>query len=172
MLNNRAIHGLKVIGIIASTPRHQPVTTGRLASELGLSVSYTEILIRDLKGGDLLSAHRGPGGGYQLQQEVSNLSSWDVVTCFKNKDAEYQNPSPEIMGVFDLHQKFDEIEHEFLKAYPLSEVIKHMPKTPDPSEVIKVSNVGIHIKPIQKKLLPKAPNSVFDLPNFLNLRIA
>ena len=49
MLNSRAIHGLNVIGLVASAQRHQPITTSRLARLLGLSISYTESLMKDLK---------------------------------------------------------------------------------------------------------------------------
>ena len=96
MLNSRAIHGLNVIGLVASAQRHQPITTSRLSRLLGLSVSYTESLMKDLKEGDLLRAHRGPGGGYQLQQAIVNLSVWDVVSCFTSEEADTKHADPSL----------------------------------------------------------------------------
>ena len=159
MLNSRAIHGLNVIGLVASAQRHQPITTSRLSRLLGLSVSYTESLMKDLKEGDLLRAHRGPGGGYQLQQAIVNLSVWDVVSCFISEEA-------------DLHQQLDDIKRSYLQAYPLAEVLKHMPASTMDNEVIHASSMGFHFKPIPKPALPMAPNSVFDLSNFMQLRAA
>ena len=107
MLNSRAIHGLNVIGLVASAQRHQPITTSRLSRLLGLSVSYTESLMKDLKEGDLLRAHRGPGGGYQLQQAIVNLSVWDVVSCFISEEADtkHADPSLEFLAALGLHQQ-------------------------------------------------------------------
>jgi Rrf2 family protein len=174
MINSRAIHGLNVIGLVASAQRHQPITTSRLSRMLGLSVSYTESLMKDLKEGDLLRAHRGPGGGYQLQQAVVNLSVWDVVSCFTNEEADTKNSdsSLEFMAALDLHQQLDDIKRSFLQAYPLGEVLKHLPASSMDSDVIHASSMSFHFKPIQKQALPMAPNSVFDLSNFMQLRAA
>jgi Rrf2 family protein len=174
MLNSRAIHGLNVIGLVASAQRHQPITTSRLSRMLGLSVSYTESLMKDLKEGDLLRAHRGPGGGYQLQQAVVNLSVWDVVSCFTNEDADtkHADPSTEFSAALDLHQQLDDIKRGFLQAYPLADVLKHMPAATIDAEAIHASSMSFHFKPIQKPALPVAPNSVFDLSNFMQLRAA
>jgi Rrf2 family protein len=174
MLNSRAIHGLNVIGLVASAQRHQPITTSRLSRMLGLSVSYTESLMKDLKEGDLLRAHRGPGGGYQLQQAVVNLSVWDVVSCFtaNELDIKHPDPSSEFTAAQELHQQLENIKRSFLAAYPLSEVLKHMPESSMESEAIHASAISFHFKPIQKPALPTAPNSVFDLSNFMQLRVA
>jgi len=130
--------------------------------------------MKDLKEGDLLRAHRGPGGGYQLQQAVVNLSVWDVVSCFNSEETEtkHADPSLESLAALGLHQQLEDIKRSFLQAYPLAEVLKHMPETVIDNEVIHASSMGFHFKPIQKPALPMAPNSVFDLSNFMQLRAA
>ena len=174
MLNSRAIHGLNVIGLVASAQRHQPITTSRLSRLLGLSVSYTESLMKDLKEGDLLRSHRGPGGGYQLQRAVSTLSVWDVVSCFRSEDADAKpkENSSEFSAALDLNQQLESIKSQFLHAYPLVEVLKHMPSATFESDDLQTSSMNFHFKPIQKPVLPTAPNSVFDLSNYLQLRAA
>lgn len=174
MLNSRAIHGLNVIGLVASAPRHQPITTSRLSKMLGLSVSYTESLMKDLKEGDLLRAHRGPGGGYQLQQAVVNLSVWDVVSCFTSEEPDTKNAesSNESLAALELHQQLDIIKQSFLQSFPLTEVLKHMPESFLEDESMHTSSMSFHFKPIQKPSLPLAPNSVFDLSNFMQLHVA
>jgi len=174
MLNSRSMHGINVIGLIASAPRHQSVTTSRLARQLGLSVSFTESLMKDLKEADLLRAHRGPGGGYQLQQAVSGLSVWDVVSCFTQDEVEPKqlNHSPEFQAAYALHVHLDMVKRTFLETYPLADVIKHMPEMVFDNDTDPSSSLSFHFKPLQKQTLPIAPNSVFDLSNFLQLRIA
>jgi hypothetical protein len=76
------------------------------------------------------------------------------------------------MAAFDLHQQLDDIKRSFLKAYPLGEVLKHLPASSMDSDVIHASSMSFHFKPIQKQALPTAPNSVFDLSNFMQLRAA
>ena len=80
------MQGLHAIGIIAASSRHHPVPTTRLARHIGLCLSSTEIIVKHLKNGGLIRSHRGPGGGYQLQHPVKDLSVWDVVSCFQNNE--------------------------------------------------------------------------------------
>jgi len=174
MINRRAIHGLNVIALVASSPRHQPITTSRLSRVLDLSVSYTESLMKDLKEGDLLRAHRGPGGGYQLHRAVVNLSVWDVVSCFTSEepDTPPSNRSAEFLAASDLYLQLEDCKRRFLQAYPLAEVLRHMPMSAKDSDATHISSMSFHFKPIQKHKLPVAPNSVFDLSNFMQLRAA
>jgi len=171
MLNTRSLHGLKVVAYIAAAPSYQPVTTAKLSRQLGLSVSYTESLMKDLKDGGLLLAHRGPGGGYMLQICVDEMSVWDVAKCFENNDETSQANvlSPESSGLSILKTEFDEIKQHFLQNYPLTEITKHVPKNQHAPEV---GFLARHFKPLHKDVLPKAPNSVFDLSNFMQQRAA
>lgn len=171
MLNTRSLHGLKVVAYIAAAPSYQPVTTAKLSRQLGLSVSYTESLMKDLKDGGLLLAHRGPGGGYMLQICVDEMSVWDVAKCFENSDETSQANvlSPESSGLSILKTEFDEIKQHFLQNYPLTEITKHVPKNQHAPEA---GFLARHFKPLHKDVLPKAPNSVFDLSNFMQQRAA
>jgi hypothetical protein len=171
MLNTRSLHGLKVVAYIAAAPSYQPVTTAKLSRQLGLSVSYTESLMKDLKDGGLLFAHRGPGGGYLLQTSVDDLSVWDVSKCFEHSEenSESNLSSPESSSLTFLKIEFEDIKQHFLKNYPLKEITKHIPKNQNSPET---GFLARHFKPLHKDSLPKAPNSVFDLSNFMHHRTA
>jgi len=91
MLNTRSVHGLKLVAYVAADPHYLPVTVAKLSRQLGLSVSYTERLVRELNDQGLLSAHRGPGGGYMLQICVDELSVWDIAKCFEDGEAKSEN---------------------------------------------------------------------------------
>ena len=47
-----------------------------------------------------------------------------------------------------------------------------MPASTLESEDFNATPMSFHFKPLQKPTLPLAPNSVFDLSNFLQLRAA
>ena len=121
MLNSRTVHGLKLIAYVAADPHYLPVTVAKLSRHLGLSVSYTERLVRELNDQGLLSAHRGPGGGYMLQICVDELSVWDVAKCFEDGEAKSENKlsSPESSGFALFKQEFEEIKQHFLQNFPI-----------------------------------------------------
>ena len=169
MLNTRSLHGIKVVAYIASSAAFQPVTTAKLSRQLGLSVSYTESLMKDLKDGDLLNAHRGPGGGYLLQKRVDEMSVWDVTKCFEQKDepSEKSLTSPESSYLNILTSELNEIKQQFLQNFPLKDIVKHVPKDQSAEEI---SFLAKNFKPLFRDALPKAPNSVFDLSNFMQQR--
>ena len=171
MLNIRSIHGLKAISLVASAHNFQPVTSTKLSQQLGLSVSYTESLLKELKQGGLIGSHRGPGGGYVLEQCMDDLSAWDVVRCFEPLDVESEAPvrSAEQQLCATVHEKLCDIRRHFLQSFPISQMVESLPKSND---MVAKDSLSRHFKPLPVKLAPKAPNSVFDLPNFMQLMAA
>ena len=170
MLNARAEQGLKVLVLIASANPCQAVNSKQLSLELGLSISYIENLLKNLKKNELVIANRGPGGGYLLQKCVDEISVWDVVSCFEPED----EPSAEIRtreyaSSQALCQELHQIKQHFLQNYPITDIAKNSPRIEKKSMVRQLSS---HFKPLATRLAPKAPNSVFDLPNFMHLRAA
>ena len=151
-----------------------PVTLAAISQRQQISLSYLEQLFGKLRRHDLVESTRGPGGGYQLQRAVSTLSVWDVVSCFRSEDADAKpkENSSEFSAALDLNQQLESIKSQFLQAYPLVEVLKHMPSATFESDDLQTSSMNFHFKPIQKPVLPTAPNSVFDLSNYLQLRAA
>ena len=170
MLNTRAEQALKMIALLASSHPCQAVNSKQLSLQLGLSISYIESLLKDLKKNELVMANRGPGGGYLLQKGVDEISVWDVVRSFEQEE----KPNVEIRTQeYSLSQQigleFNQIKQHFLQNYPLTDITKHLPKIEKKTTVPRLSR---HFKPLAISLAPKAPNSVFDLPNFMNLQAA
>jgi len=170
MLNPRAVQALKIVALIASSNPCQAVNSKQLSLELGLSISYIENLLKNLKKNELVIANRGPGGGYLLQKCVDEISVWDVVSCFEPED----EPSAEIRtreyaSSQALCQELHQIKQHFLQNYPITDIAKNSPRIEKKSMVRQLSS---HFKPLATRLTPKAPNSVFDLPNFMHPRAA
>ncbi len=56
-----------------------PVSVVDIAARQGISAAYLEQLVSKLKRAGLLRSCRGPGGGYQFDVEISEVSISDVI---------------------------------------------------------------------------------------------
>jgi Rrf2 family iron-sulfur cluster assembly transcriptional regulator len=171
MLNKRASLGLRVVTTIASAPSHRTVTAETLASLSGVSLSYIEGILKDAREFGLIQATRGPGGGYQSVASMRGLSVWDVVECFNlpKKSSPNAHSSPEWVGTNLIAEKAFQFEKEFLQKFPVSHLV---PDWFDAAASKQSKSMAMNFKPLPKKVKPVAPNSVFDLSNFLNLQVA
>ena len=173
LLDKQTLHALELVAHIACAPAQQSMTTATLARQLGLSITYVEGLMKLLKRGDLLRAHRGPGGGYRLQRPVEDISAGDVAKCFAQKEAVVARaeasavpstePTAERLAVNQLSVQFDEFTQDFLQAYPMTAIVEAMDHPPAAKTA---GGFSLHLKDLPKNTLPSAPNSVFDLCNF------
>ena len=170
MLNARAVQALRMIALLASSTPSQAVNSKELSLQLRLSITFIENLLKNLKANELVLANRGPGGGYFLQKSVDEISVWDVVGCFEEEEepsAGIRTKEHSLSQQIGLELK--QIKQHFLQNYQLTDITKHLPKIEKKTTVPRLSR---HFKPLAISLTPKAPNSVFDLPNFMNLQAA
>ena len=56
-----------------------PVTLAAISERQHISLSYLEQLFGKLRRHNLVSSVRGPGGGYNLVQPISNMSVADII---------------------------------------------------------------------------------------------
>jgi Rrf2 family protein len=138
----------------------KPVTTEEIANGLGLSSSYTESILKELREADLIRAHRGPGGGYQIRGNPEDISLWDVVQHFEELhsfDALYpdgDHPMKALESDIQINMQ------ALLKAQTLSDVAVPLM----PTDVRLSSMLGqFRLKPLPAPIMPRAPNSVFQL---------
>lgn len=65
-----------------------PITLAEIAQRQGISLSYLEQLFSRLRKRELVSSVRGPGGGYSLARDASNVFVADVIAAVdENVDA-------------------------------------------------------------------------------------
>jgi Rrf2 family iron-sulfur cluster assembly transcriptional regulator len=171
MLNKRSMQGLKVVSYIASAPLHAPATADQIAKKLEFSVSYVEGLLKDAKAAQLIKSIRGPGGGYQLAQALDSLSVWDVVSAYEDASSKQDEKlsSPEAKLAQSLLDDCWAMEQKFLKESPLSRLVE---KRTVPTPGASINKMLMNFKPLPKAVMPVAPNSVFDLSNYMNLQAA
>jgi Rrf2 family iron-sulfur cluster assembly transcriptional regulator len=58
-----------------------PITLAEIAQRQGISLSYLEQLFSRLRRRTLVSSVRGPGGGYSLAQEASEIHIAEVISA-------------------------------------------------------------------------------------------
>ena len=171
MLTKRSTLGLNVIILIAGTPSHRTITADTLASMSDVCLSYIEGILKDAREQGLIRATRGPGGGYQLVVSLDQLSVWDVVLCFNpnNSSLPKNHSSPESRSTNLIAENAYEFEKEFLQNYPLAQLVT---QNSVPSDSKPTKSLAMNFKPLPTRAIPSAPNSIFDLSNFLNLQVA
>ena len=117
MLTRTSRHALNVVTLVAAQASTTSLTTKRMSEELGLSVSYLEGILKELKSAGVLCAFKGPGGGYQLNQDPRFLNVWEVLSVFvKTPAVPATARTSEDMGVAELEAAFLDQSVEFLKS--------------------------------------------------------
>lgn len=64
---------------LAIHAQHGPVSLNDISGRQGISLSYLEQLFAKLRRGGLVSSVRGPGGGYRLSRDGTDINVADIV---------------------------------------------------------------------------------------------
>ena len=165
MLTRTSRHALNVVTLVAAQASTTSLTTKRMSDELGLSVSYLEGILKELKRAGVLCAFKGPGGGYQLNQDPRFLNVWEVLSVFIKTPASGQlSCTPEDAGVAELEAVFLERSVEFLKSKKIAEFAGQFASG---GQGASFKSAGrFKFKPLPPPLKPESPNSVFQLHSF------
>ena len=164
MILKKTAKAVDIAVFITSRSAVEPVTTEEIASGLGLSSSYTESILKELREAGLIRAHRGPGGGYQIRGNPADISLWDVVKHFEvvhQFDEVYPDDSHPMKTLEADIQKH-------LQAALASQTLDDVAVPFMPQDLHITSMLGqFRLKPLPAPVLPKAPNSVFQLSMML-----
>ena len=66
---------------MAGQHNNNPISLGVIAERQDLSQNYLEQLFIKLRKGNLVKSVRGPGGGYMLAKEASNITIGEVFSA-------------------------------------------------------------------------------------------
>ena len=169
MISKRTINAIEVCVFLAGQRHLGYLTTTELSPRLDLSISYLENLLKPLKAHSIVSAMKGPGGGYMIQGDTSLISIWDIASVFERTfDAASSAESsllPELIddktppASFELG--LEQIVKATLSNFTLADFVD---ESRDEEARSFVQTMGrFKFKPIAAHLMPKAPNSVFQL---------
>ena len=161
MISKKTIHAIEVCVFLAGQRGVGYVTTTQLSPRLSLSISYLENILKPLKDHGLVTAMKGPGGGYMMRGDVSLVSIWDIAVVFERtfNDAPLsEGEEPVVLASYELG--LEQIVKDTLSNFTLSDFVDYT------SVEVKsyVQALGrFKFKPLPAPLIPKAPNSVFQL---------
>lgn len=62
-----------------------PITLADISKRQGISLSYLEQLFSKLRRNELVDSTRGPGGGYRLSRDASEIAVAQVITAVDEK---------------------------------------------------------------------------------------
>jgi len=170
MVNKKTFNAIRTLVQMACLPPGVSISTTELSRHLHLSVSYLESLLKVLRENKLVYSTRGPGGGYELALPAARLSLWSVAQVFEDR-VKHQPPT-------DTHQiDLDallggEIEAQFQRILSSSFIGDHIDHTYAMTLPREPHRWSFGFKPLAPTHLPMAPNSVFQLSQFMGIRAA
>ncbi len=165
MLSKKTWHCLDILIAMASVPATATVTTQSLAQRLGLSTSYLESLMRLLREAKLVRSYRGPGGGYGLASPAQQTTVWDAVIRLEHvdaADADGQEANHALTRWLEADLRL--ALEQYLSSHRISDFAR-----PEPQLLARTLPrlSGFRLGPMPPSIRPVAPNSVFQLPAFV-----
>lgn len=107
-----------------------PITLAEVSTRQDISLSYLEQLFSKLRKADLVDSIRGPGGGYELKREATEITIADVVLAVNEPLTATRCNGKGGCHDGDLclsHQLWAELSdhiHQFLSGISLEQVIQ------------------------------------------------
>ncbi|WP_310609084.1 Rrf2 family transcriptional regulator [Limnohabitans sp.] len=169
MISKKTINAIEVCVYLAGQRHAGYVTTTELSPRLDLSISYLENILKPLKAHNIVGAMKGPGGGYMILGDTSLISIWDIASVF---ECTLDPASP-----VDVETVIETAEDKSVPAsyeLGLEQIVKatlsnatladFVDESRDLEACSFVQTLGrFKFKPLVAPLMPKAPNSVFQL---------
>ena len=160
----KAKHVVRAIEICTFLAQHQNkgcITTAALSSHFGFTVSCVEKIIKPLKENQILSAIKGPGGGYVVAGDLSLISMWDIASVFEPMISEAEDEGGGRSGGLASYELgLEQVIQDTLSSVTLLDFVDVA------SDAVK-SHARVtsrfKFKPLAAPFVPKAPNSVFQL---------
>ena len=72
-------YGLRCLLRVAEHDEDEPLSARHIAEQEGLSLPYTQKLLRHLSDAEMVAAKRGPNGGYYLARPAERISVGEVL---------------------------------------------------------------------------------------------
>lgn len=159
MISKKTTKAIEIATVVARYSPGQPVPAHEISALLGLSISYIEVTLSELKNHAIVRAYKGPGGGYQLDERNRPITLWDIVKIFETpettakKSAELATPLAEMEGEMRLRIQ------NFFESRSLSELARqaNLPSR----EKTEVRSI-FKLKPLPQRVAIRVVNSVFD----------
>ena len=80
-ITTKGRYGVRAVLYLASTYYNRPVSIKKIAAEEEISPEFLEQIFFRLKKAGIINSHRGPGGGFVLSKNSSEITIMDILTA-------------------------------------------------------------------------------------------
>jgi len=166
MLSKKSFNAINALVWLGLLQDQGPVSLLKISSQLHLSISCLEQIFATLKSKSVITSFKGPGGGYCINQDLSELTLWDIAAFFET-DVKEDAPSEvqHTEGKISQDNIFNEFKLSAQKALSeitLEDAIQTCMKNQSVSAFKRETKENrFRLKPLPTMPTPKGPNSVF-----------
>lgn len=127
-LTTRGRYALQALIDLITNTNGKAVKLMDISARQNLPIAYLEQLFRQLRIGGVVKSVRGPGGGYVLARDVSEVTILDVfkaveeVTAYSDQMALGEAPTREMISAHKAITRLDEANLKVL-SQPLSSLL-------------------------------------------------
>lgn len=126
-INTKSRVAIAAILDVAVHGVHKPVPLTDVSERQRVSLSYLEQLFQKLRQKGYVASHRGPGGGYQINQRLATISVADIICAvdreaFGDKPAQGEEESRSRI-TDELWGRVNSQLHDYLRTVSLESVL-------------------------------------------------
>jgi Rrf2 family iron-sulfur cluster assembly transcriptional regulator len=159
MISKKTIKAIEIAAVVARYSPGQPVPAHEISTLLGLSISYIEVTLSELKNHAIVRAYKGPGGGYQLDEKNRQITLWDIVKIFELPEATSRQSTQKISPLANMEREMRSRIQGFFESRSLSDLARQA-KLPARQKT-EVRSI-FKLKPLPQRVAIRVVNSVFD----------
>ena len=122
-------YALRAVVELAASPGDRPVTAEHLAQAQAIPPKFLESILLQLRRGGVVTAQRGPEGGYRLARPATEISLAEIIRVIDGPLANVRGQRPEKVGYRGAAEPLQEVwialrasEREILELVTLAEV--------------------------------------------------
>ncbi len=94
-LSKKGQYGVRAMFELARNFKNGPLSIKEIAARQGVSVSYLEQLLNQLRKAELITSQKGPGGGYVISRKPDEISVGMILSSLEGPVAITQCLDPE-----------------------------------------------------------------------------
>ena len=126
-LSTKGRHAVTAMMELALRHNKGPVTLADISAQQCISISYLEQLFARLRQHKLVTGMRGPGGGYCLSRQASEISIADILSAVDDmvRRDEMPQTAGDIPGSMLMWQRLSNQVYDYLNSISLADAVEH-----------------------------------------------
>ena len=129
-ISTKTRYGLRIMIYLATQSGKNPISVKKIAEHEGVTVKYTEQIIRFFMHADLLNVIRGSKGGYVIKDETLKLTAKDIFVLLENEAFLIECLDPESRNcgrlkgcsTFELWNGLEKVIFDYLSSFTIEDL--------------------------------------------------